>query len=565
MVKGRLAAVLALAGTVLCGCAGGGAAGWDDYVARFMGYYFVANPHFAVYQGRHEFDGKMPDWSKEGLRDDIALLKELRGEAEAFDAASLDDGRRLEREHVLAQIDTDLFWMETAEAPWRNPAYYRAALDPNVYVSRPYAPLSDRMKAFTKWASAVPNAVDQIRANLHTPLAKTHVQIGRIAFGGLASYLETDVPQVFAKVEDDALRAEFEAASAAAVAAFKEMDSWLAAQAADATDDFALGAEKFQQMLWATERVDVPLDRLEEIGRADRARNLKALDEACAEYAPGKSIRQCILRVQGNKPRQGAVQGARDQLDGLEKFLRDKKLVSIPGAEKALVEESPPYQRSNAAYIDIPGPYEEGLPSVYYIAPPDPNWTAEERAAYVPGEADLLFITVHEVWPGHFLHFLHANRSKSWIGRVFVGYAYAEGWAHYSEEMMWEAGYNNGDAETHIGQLLNALLRNVRFLSTIGLHARGMTVAESEKMFREQAYQDPGNARQQAARGTFDPAYLNYTMGKLMIRKLREEWTAERGGREAWGAFHDEFLSFGGPPIPLVRKAMLGNDAGPAL
>ena len=215
--------------------------------------------------------------------------------------------------------------------------------------------------------------------------------------------------------------------------------------------------------------------------------------------------------------------------------------------------------------IDIPGPYERNLPSVYYISPPDPSWSPAERAAYVPGQADLLFTSVHEVWPGHFLNFLHANRAESRFGQVFVGYAFAEGWAHYTEEMMWEAGLGAGDPETHIGQLSNALLRDVRFLSAIGLHTRGMTVAESERMFREQAFQDPGSARQQALRGTYDPAYLNYTLGKLMIRKLRDDWTATRGGRSAWRQFHDEFLSYGGPPIPLVRRAMLGEKGGPAL
>jgi uncharacterized protein (DUF885 family) len=140
---------------------------------------------------------------------------------------------------------------------------------------------------------------------------------------------------------------------------------------------------------------------------------------------------------------------------------------------------------------------------------------------------------------------------------VFVGYAFAEGWAHYAEEMMWEAGLGNGDPEQHIGQLLNALLRNVRYLSAIGLHTGTMTVEESEKMFRDQAYQDAGNSKQQAARGTFDPAYLNYTMGKLMIMKLRSDWTASRGGQKAWKEFHDRFLSFGGPPVPLVRKSMM--------
>ncbi len=171
----------------------------------------------------------------------------------------------------------------------------------------------------------------------------------------------------------------------------------------------------------------------------------------------------------------------------------------------------------------------------------------------------LLFTTVHEVMPGHFLQFLHANRSPSIFGRVFVGYAFAEGWAHYAEEMMWEAGYGDGDAETHVGQLSEALLRDCRFLSALRLHTGRMTQAQSEQMFKDQCYQVEGEAKQQAARGTYDPAYINYTLGKLMIRKLRADWTASRGGRAAWKPFHDQFLSYGGPPIPLVRAAMMGG------
>jgi hypothetical protein len=264
--------------------------------------------------------------------------------------------------------------------------------------------------------------------------------------------------------------------------------------------------------------------------------------------------------VQNRKPPEGAVAGARRQLPRLRKFVEDNKIVAIPGTEDALVDESPPHRRFNAAYINIPGPFESNLPSVYYIAPPDPTWSEEDQLAYVPGETDLLAISVHEVWPGHFLQFLHANRVDNNIGRHFSTYTFVEGWAHYTEQMMVDAGLDEGDPETRIGQLLNALLRNVRYMSAIGLHAEGMTVEESQAMFEEKAFQDYGNAVQQAFRGTYDPGYLNYTLGKLMINKLREDWTTGRGGRESWGRFHDQFLSYGSPPIPLIRKQMLADD-----
>ena len=537
---------------------------WDTFVDHFVENYFVAHPDFAVRAGRHEFDGKLPDWSPAGLAKEAERLGSNRKGALEFDPAKLDKQQRFERDYLIAVIDRDLFWLTSARWPFKNPMAYASALDPNVYVARAYAPLDARMRAYIDYAKAVPNAVKQIRSNLRTPLPHTYVDIGKKFFGGLAAYYQEDVPKVFAGVHDAALQTEFRAANEQAMRVLKELTQWFEAQRAQATDDFALGANLFAQMLRDTERVEVSIDRLEKIGREDVDRNLRALRQACASFSQ-KTIQECIAAVQTDKPKNGAVDGARQQLPELKRFVRAKGVVTIPGPEEAEVDESPPYHRWNPAYIDIPGAFDKGLPAVYYVAPPDPAWSKAEREAYIPGKATLLFISVHEVWPGHFLQSLHARRLQSKLGQLFVSYGFAEGWAHYTEELMWETGLGEGDPKIHAGQLLDALRRDVRFLSALGLHTGGMTLKESEQMFRELAYQDPGNARQQAARGTFDPAYLNYTLGKLMIRKLREEWTASRGGRKAWTAFHDTFLSYGGPPIPLVRKAMLGPNAGPSL
>ncbi len=535
---------------------------WDDYVNSFIEAHFVAHPDFAVLAGRHEFDGKLPDWSPEGIKREIARLRAEKTRVDRFEDDGLESDEEFERKYVRAVIDADLFWLESAEWPYRNPQFYAGAIDPDVYVSRAYAPLDQRLRAYTKYAGAIPAAIAQMRKNLRTPLPKTYVQIGRTTFGGLVSFYQKDVPQIFASVKDEQLQKDFAAANAAAIEAVKDIDAWFESQQSTATDNFALGAAKFSEMLRATERVEIRLDELEGIGRRDLDRNQAALQEACSKYAPGQSLPACVAKAEANKPEGGAVEMARKQLTDLKTFINEKDIVSIPGTEEALVAEAPAYRRWNFAYINIPGPYEKGLPSTYYIAPPDPSWSPAEREEYLPGRANLLFTSVHEVWPGHFLQFLHANRAKSKFGQVFVGYAFAEGWAHYTEEMMWDAGLGDGDPETHIGQLLNAMLRNIRFLSAVGMHTGSMTVEESERLFREQGFQDAGTARQQAARGTFDPAYLNYTMGKLMIRKLREDWTTSRGGKQAWQEFHDEFLKYGGPPIPLVREAMMGEERG---
>lgn len=422
------------------------------------------------------------------------------------------------------------------------------------------------MKAFIAYLNALPQALESIRTNLRTPLAAPIVNYSVNAFGGYAEFFKGDAAAVYKDVKDPALQAELAAALMRAAAASHSLAEWFESQRATATNDYALGPKLFSRMLAATEQVDVPLDRLEAVGRADLERNLKALRAACAQFAPGASLPDCVGRVSANKPKDGPVAEARRQLPDLRAFVVAKDLVSIPGTEEALVEQAPPYNAQNFAYITIPGPYEKNLPSVYYIAPPDPRWLKEEQEKYIPGVNELLFTSVHEVWPGHFLQFLHSNRSKSPIGRLFVGYAYAEGWAHYTEEMMWDAGLGAGDPEKHIGQIIQALKRNVRYLSAIGLHTRGMTVEESERMFLESAFLDPGNARQQALRGTYDPAYLNYTLGKLMIMKMRDDWVAAHGGGpKALKAFHDQFLSYGGPPLPMVRKLMLGESAGPPL
>lgn len=532
--------------------------GWDTFIDQFIEAHLAAQPHWAAWEGRHEYDGQLPDWSAEGIEREIARLHAARDEASTFAFDQLSDAQRFERDYLIATIDSFLFWLEKAEWPFRNPGYY--SMDPSLYITRDYASIEERMAAYTRYASNIPTAAAQIKANLRIPMPRTYLEYGVNRFRGFGEYFQKDVPQAWADVADPELQAAFETANTAAAEAMLDLADWLESHADSVTEDFALGPELFAEMLWDTERVDTTLEELEAIARADLERNQAALAEACAAFAPGASLVDCFAQMADRKPEGGAVEAARGQLEELEAFLRQADLVSIPGTDKALVEEAPPFARSNFAYINMAGPYDEVQSAIYYIAPPDPAWSKEVQRAYVAGEADLLFTSVHEVWPGHFLNVLHGNRSNRMFGRLFWSYAFGEGWAHYTEELMLEAGLRDRSPETQIGQISNALLRNVRFLSALGLHTQGMSVAESERLFIEEGYQDEGNARQQAARGTRDPGYLNYTMGKLMIRKLRDDWTASRGGREAWREFHDTFLSFGVPPIPLVRGAMMGGE-----
>ena len=530
---------------------------WASTRDALIEEYLKAQPAFAVYQGRHEFDGQLPDWSAEGIAAETKRLHAARDRAAAV--SGLSTAETFERDYLVSQFDDDLFWLEDVQQPFTNPAFYIGALDPSPYLTRNYAPVEQRMRAYITYARTIPRVTSQIRANLRTPLAKPLAERGISGFGGYADFYKTDVAKAFTDVKDAALQKESADANAEASKAMSDLAAWLKEQLKIATGSYALGSERFAKMVRVTEGVTTSLIDLEAVAKADLDRNQQALRDACGVFAKGATIPACLAKMAANKPQGGAVAGARAQLDTLKAFVADHGVASIPGPEQALVDLSPPYNRANFAYIDIPGPYEKNLPSIYYIAPPDPAWTPAEQRDYVPGQAVLLFTSVHEVWPGHFLQFLHANRNPSPVGKLYVGYAFGEGWAHYVEETMWEMGLGNGDPETHVGQLAEALLRNCRFISAIGLHTKGMTVEESERMFREECAQDAGNARQQARRGTYDPAYLNYTMGKLMIRKLRDDWTASRGGRKAWKEFHDAFLNYGGPPIPMVRQQMMGS------
>ena len=567
-------AVCITAGSLLAGCGRkddpapetARTAAVDEKFAGFVSGFIEArmkrDPYFAVQAGRHEFDGRMPEWTRAAIDADIAELRQFKAALEAQDPANLSEAQRFERDYLLWVIDRDLFWMVSAQAPYTNPAWYLDRLDPSMYLTREYAPLDERLKGFLGYARALPGLAASIRANLRTPLPKAFIERGVSGFGGYATFFRAEVPPILAQAGDEKLKRELVAATLEAARAMEELTAWLESQRATATDNFALGEARFLEMLRETERVDTTREQLEKIGRADLERNLVALREACDGFAPKAPLATCVERMRANKPVGGTLEGARAQLDELRQFVREHGIVSIPSEEQALVAESPPYNRGNFAYITTPGPYENpAVKATYYVAPPDAHWSAAQRNAYLPGKAYLLYVSVHEVWPGHYLQGQFANLNPSRVGALWWNYSFGEGWAHYAEEMMYDAGLRAGDAEMRIGMLTNALLRNVRFLSAICLHSGCMTLDESERMFREQAFADAGNARQQAVRGTYDPGYLAYTLGKLMIRKLRADWLATNTGATAQ-QFHDKFLSYGVPPVPLVRRAMLGTGDG---
>ncbi|HMK84893.1 MAG TPA: DUF885 family protein [Steroidobacteraceae bacterium] len=394
---------------------------WRQIANGFMQSYFGAQPFFAAQQGKHDFDGQLPDVSAHGLKREIARLHDERDQLAAVDPAALEPGERFDREYLLSVADRDLFWLEKAHYPSSNPNWYVNNLDPDMYLTRNYAPLNVRLKAFIKYARGIPKMASDIQANLKGPLPRTFIELGISNFGGYVDFYKKDAVAVFASVNDPAMQKDLADATSQASAAMSNLMNYLVGLRSTANDKFPLGKELYAEMIKDTERVDLPIEQIEAAGRADLARNTEALKAECAVYSPKATLAACVAKVSAKKPAEGTLDAARKQLTMLKEFVQKNNVVSIPSNEEALVAEAPPYNRENAAFIQVPGPYDKGVASIFNIAPPNPKWSKAEQAAYLPSEASLLYTSVHEVWPGHFLQFLHSNSNPNKLEAVWIG------------------------------------------------------------------------------------------------------------------------------------------------
>jgi hypothetical protein len=523
-----------------------------DAEAFYWAYYDRA-PKEATILGWHRYDGRLPDVSPTALAAWGATMARAEATLAAHAPATLTPTERLEREVMLRKIAGERFGLERLRTPWRVPMWYLEALELTYYVSRDYAPLAERARAAAAIARGTRAFLRQADVNLARRMPRTWIATTRLMVDGTRSFLAKDVPAAFAGLAD--VR-ELDSALADMDGALDEFGRAVAAR--EPTDDFALGETDFLDFLAATEGERFDLATLERTADAALARDGDALVAAARAVDPRADVATVVSRLP-RPPVDGMVAAAERQAAEMRRFLVDKDIVSIPSDDPAEVRETPPFMRWNGAFLDPSGPFEpRPLPSFYFITPPEPEWPRAKQIAFVPSEPDLLFTTIHEVWPGHFLHKLHIDKSPSRILRSFCSYQMSEGWAHYAEEMMWDAGVGRGDARVHIGQLENALLRDARFASALGLHARGMSVAASAALFRDRAFTGEDVGVQQAVRGTFDPLYLNYTLGKLIIAKLRADWQKRTGG--SLKAFHDAFLGYACAPLPAIRRAMMGEE-----
>ncbi|HKX16938.1 MAG TPA: DUF885 domain-containing protein [bacterium] len=538
-------------------------------VTDFLTSLYETHPTLAAALGLHEYDGRVPDLSERARADRASTLRTQSARASAIAGDSLTRDERHDVTLLYQAVDEELFELESLRDHERNPMAYSSAIDVSNYVKRDYAPFERRLAALTEHTRQIPDVLRTARTTLRPPLPRPFVETALDVFGGTIAYHEADLPAaVHAGGHLDG-QASFERANAAALAALREFVRYLTDDVRPAaTEQFAIGEDRFRTMLRAGEMVDLDLDRLLEIGRADLETNTQRLRTACEVAAPGMPVRDAIRRQAADHPSADRlIDEAARVLDELRAFVAAGRIVTIPSNVPARVEPTPPFLRWAFAMMDTAGPFEPSSESFYYVTPPESRWSAAQTEEWLTkfDYATLRDVGIHEVYPGHYVHFLHVRNIGRPLRQVLASYAFVEGWAHDGEQLMLEQGFRPDDMPLRIAQLSEALLRDVRFIVAIEMHTRGMPVDNAARMFVEHAYLEPLPAEKEAVRGTFDPGYLNYTLGKLMLRRLRDDVRARDGARFDLRTFHDALLALGAPPLPLARRTLLGDAAGPPL
>jgi uncharacterized protein (DUF885 family) len=520
--------------------------------------------------GLHGYDGLVTDYNPSAMARRVSDLKTFRDELSAITPDAPPAQTWLDFQLMRLAIDRELFEWEMLREWARNPMGYVYACDVSNYLKRNYAPLPIRLKAITVHLGHVPDLLALAHANLELSMPRTFAQTSLDIIGGTVTFLRDELPARLTSVEDGALVTQFSGAQGKALAALESFAAWLRDEVLPkANERYAIGAEAYRAMLRVGEAVELPLGKLLAIGEADLARNKAEFEAIARKIAPGKSPADVMHDIARKHPSATElVPETHKMTENLRAFVIERDLVSVPYDLRPAVAETPSFLRWAFAMMDTPGPFEKvATESFYYVTPPERNWPdakVEEWLSEFNYNA-LEDTSVHEAWPGHYLHWLHFKDSPTQVTKVLDAYTSWEGWAHYVEQMMVEQGYRGGDSYFHLAQLAGALPRDVRFICSIGMHTQGMSVDEATRRFVNDAYMEELPARKEAERGTFDPGYLSYTLGKLMMLKLREDWRREQGSAFSLKRFHDTFLSFGAPPIPLVRKMMLRQDDGQIL
>jgi uncharacterized protein (DUF885 family) len=527
------------------------------------------NPAYARNIGLHEFDGELPSMGRPALEAAAHWAGEELDQLRAFDQADLTEQQRMDAAllaHNLEAIPFNFYEMREWE---ENPLYYSSQLTVVNYLARSYAPLADRLDALAQHNRQVAGYLQEARANLKPPFARPVLEVALNVFGGELRYRQGEVAAAIREADlNQADRQDFNEANRQACQALQSFLDYLKEQTEHCHDEFAIGREKYQRLLLRGDMVRLPVEEVLAAGERDLARNYAEFEEIARQIDPQATPDAVRDRYKNDHPSaQELIPATEKLLEEIRGFLVEKNLITIPSDNRPIVANTPPQQRWSFASMSSPGAFEKAKEAYYYITLPEPDWPLEKQEEWLTAYSytTLEDISIHEVYPGHFVHFLHVRQAPSRVSKTLRGStAHSEGWAHYCEQMMLEEGYGKGQPEVKLAQLDAALKRDCRFIAAIKMHTQGMTVDEATQLFMKYAHMAELPARQEALRGTWQPGYLAYTLGKLMFLKLREDLRQKQGSAFNLKAFHDACVGNGVPPIPLLRQKLLGeSDSAP--
>jgi len=521
--------------------------------------------------GRHEYDGQLPDLSPSQNKRREEELRRGLSELRALGINGLNETGRLSYRIMELFLRRELFIFNDLKPLENNPMRHTGYLNVSGYIRRDYAPLEDRIRSATSAMKQAPDFLEVLDQALSNRISSHVVDMSVESYSGMARFYRVDLADAATSVTDPEIVTKFNQARETAAVALDSFVERLKSRGASGPDGFAIGTKLYSGMLATGEGLDAPLSRIAAIGQANLEDNLARIKELAQSIAPGRSVSEIVEEIGRNHPQaQQLIPETRGMLEDIRQSLIDFDVITVPSEDRCQVIETPTYMRYAFAAMDSAGALEtRATESFYYVTPVEDDWTDKQAEEWLSNfnYDTLKIISVHEVYPGHFVHHLHNRygRELPLVNRVATAYSFTEGWAHYTEQMILETGYGEGQPKLLLTQLLEALVRNCRYMCSLRMHTEKMTLDEATKFFMENAYMAELPARREALRGTFDPGYLNYTLGKLMILKLREDYQREQGGAYNLKEFHDRLLSFGGPALPLLRPALLMNPGESAL
>ena len=543
-------------------------AAFNKLVDSYFDFYFQVNPTAATQTGFHQYDTQLEDLSKKGVEVEIAGLQKFRKEFGGISRTELTEVSAGDLDVLTSTIDSRLLELQTIRMWTKDPDTYASSVSYSVFLimRRNFAPLEQRLRSVVARERKIPDAIEAARQNLSNP-PRVYTEVALQELPDTIKFFQKDVPEAFRDVKDAALLAEFKSSNDAAIDALKKYKKFLQEDLLPASHgDFRLGAENFSKKLRYDEMVDIPLDRLLEVGYADLRSNQQQLKKVAAEIDPHRTPTEVLAELRkDHPPADQLLRSFNDTLGGLRQFIEQKKIITLPSTVPPIVEETPPFQRAlTTAAMDTPGAYEtKATEAMFYVTLPDRGWKQEKVEEWMQGfNRDTMVSTaVHEVYPGHYTQFLWLQAAPSKTRKVLYNNSNSEGWAHYTEQMMLDEGYGDHDPKLRLGQLLDALLRDARFIVGIEMHTGKMTLAQGQAFFIKEGFQVPPMAEVEARRGTSDPTYLYYTLGKLQILKLRADFKKLHVADFKLQEFHDQFMRQGSVPMKIIRKSMLGSDS----